>query len=116
MALGGLVATTVGGGTVGLVTTAARAAAAGMSVSEYSAVVDVAISTGRTSPLTAGEATLLKQAEQNAGVQIMKKAMSDPRLQAAGEWFKFQLKGAEGTVHYIREKETGIMRDFKFKD
>lgn len=93
-----------------------RAAAAGMTVAEYTAAADVAIVTGRTNALTAGEAALMQQAEAGLGRQIMKRAMSDPRLQGKGEWFKFELRGPEGVVHYVRERATGLMRDFKFKD
>jgi hypothetical protein len=111
-----LLGVTAGGGTVGMAVSAYRAAAAGMTLSEYMAITDVAFSTGRTWPLSVGEAALKKQAEAGLGSQLMAKAMSDPRLKGAGQWLKYELRSPNGTVHYIRERATGIMRDFKFKD
>lgn len=100
-----------------------EARALGVSV-EYLAKVRagmLAEPTGRTAAANAAEALAMTEATAGGGrVIIQAGKVTDPRLQGAA-WEKVHhsatVDGVKGVVvvHYLREKVTGIVQDFKFK-
>ncbi len=86
-------------------------------------------STGRYQPKNLQEQQALKEAMTNVdnpndkGFQVLKKVpMNDSRWPSTEGWQKMQYThtdlqtGRKTTIHYVRNKNTGAVDDFKFKD
>jgi hypothetical protein len=119
--LGALLAAPVAGAGYGYAALVLEARALGVTVEYLSKVRAgmLAEPTGRTVAANAAEALAMREAAAGAGrVAIPAGKVSDPRLQGAA-WEKIHhsatVDGIKGVVHYLREKVTGIVQDFKFK-
>ena len=116
-----MVATTAGAG-VGYAALALEARALGVSI-DYLLTVRTGMlpeATGRVVAANAAEVSAMREAFAGAGQRIIKtEKLKDPRLVGRGAWEKMEhvvtSDGARGTVHYLRERITGIVQDFKFK-
>jgi RHS repeat-associated protein len=76
-------------------------------------------STGRTEPTNLKEKLAMEQARSNpaAGTEIpLKKGMTDPRWPASKGWVKMRQNVNGVEVHYLRNRRTGEVADWKFKD
>jgi hypothetical protein len=74
--------------------------------------------TGRYVAENAAEKLAMGQAKAGAG-RVVQRSMRDGRLVDKGVWDKVHhsatVDGTKGTVHYIRERATQLVTDFKFK-
>ena len=74
-------------------------------------------STGRTEPANLIEQLAIRQAMSNpsGGTVLTNVKMTDPRWPASDGWVKMSQNVNGVEIHYVRNKNTGSIDDFKFK-
>ena len=73
-------------------------------------------STGRTTPNDVYEALAIQQAMQNPSAgRVLDLPMTDPRWLAADGWVKMARNVFGKEVHYVWNRITGAVDDFKLK-
>jgi hypothetical protein len=75
-------------------------------------------STGRTTPANLKEKLAMEQAQSNpgAGTEVpLKKGMTDPTWPGSQGWVKMRQNVNGVEIHYVLNKITGAVADFKFK-
>jgi hypothetical protein len=75
-------------------------------------------STGRTTPASLGEQMAMEEARSNpsAGSQIpLRQGMTDPRWPSSSGWIKMRQNINGHEIHYLMNRVTGAVDDFKIK-